>query len=147
VSDSIRQQIITALDTRLKTILVVNDYKTNAGQHVFDWEDRDLDDSELEAIIYRDPGNGRTQATVVEFDNKMVVEIEVKAKAGVETAKRIRKMIEDVFRAIGTDETWGGLADCTTPVGEKIDIQKSDKIIGAGTIFIEIEYRTEKWQY
>ena len=155
MADSISQQIMTAMDARFRTITKANGYKTNAGLHVFDWEDRDLADSELEAIIYRDPSNMRTQNTIIEFDNKKTVEVEVKTKAGSDTPRRIREMIEDVYKAIGTSdtpggpagETWGGLADCTQSMGEKIDVQKSEKISGSAQIIMEIEYRTEKWQY
>jgi hypothetical protein len=147
MSDSIRQQLISAIDTRLKTITTANGYKTNAGSNVFDWLDRDLADSELDAIIYRDRSNVMDMS---DFDSKMntvVVEIQVKTKSTTTTAAQVREMIEDVYKAIGTDETWGGLALQTMPKSDDIDVQQSDKITGSGTITIEIQYESAKWSY
>lgn len=144
---SIRQQIITALDTRLRTITIANGYKTNAGAHVFDWLDRDLADTELDAIVYRDPANEISQETFSQVDNRVRVEIEVKTKSASTTAAQVRKLIEDVYKAIGIDETFGGLAHEAQPVSENIDIQQADKIMGSATVVIEIYYVSTKWSY
>lgn len=147
MTTSTRQQIITALDTRLKTILVTGGYNSDAGENVFDWLDRDLDDSELDALIYRDKSNNADMNDFDSVSNKVIVEIEVKTKSASTTGAQVRKMIEDVYKAIGTDETFGGLALGTMPQGEIIDIRQSDKITGSATITIEIEYESTKWGY
>ena len=147
MADNIRQQIIDALDARLKTILTTGDYNTNAGAHVFDWLDRDLADSELDAIIYRDKTNEITPETIQNYSNKVTVEIEAKTKQAADTAQQIRKIIEDIYQAIGTDDRWGGLAIDTQPVSEEIDIQQADKIAGSAKLTIAIEYEKEKWSY
>lgn len=144
---SIRQQIITALDTRLRTITTANGYLTNVGQRVFDWLDRDLADTELDAIVYRDPANEISQETFSQVDNRVRVEIEVKTKSASTTAAQVRKLIEDVYKAIGIDETFGGLAHEAQPVSENIDIQQADKIMGSATVVIEIYYVSTKWSY
>lgn len=147
MADSIRQQIITALDTRLRTITTANGYLTNVGQRVFDWLDRDLADTELDAIVYRDPANEISQETFSQVDNRVRVEIEVKTKSASTTAAQVRKLIEDVYKAIGIDETFGGLAHEAQPVSENIDIQQADKIMGSATVVIDIYYMTTKWSY
>jgi hypothetical protein len=148
MTDSIRQQIITAIDTRLKTILTTGgSYKTDAGLHVFDWLDRDLADSELDAIIYRDRTNEITPETIQNYSNKVTIEIEAKTKQATDTARQIRKIVEDIYQAIGTDDRWGGLAIDTQPVSEEIDIQQTDKIAGSAKLTIAIEYEKEKWSY
>jgi len=147
MSDSIHQQIIDKLDTRLRTITKTNGYKTDAGENVFEWEDRDMADNELEAIVYRDRTKDITPATVHNYEKKMYVEFELKAKAGTDTAKRLREMIEDLYNAIGTDDRWDELAIDSQPMGEEMDIQRSDKITGSATVKIYIEYETEKWNY
>lgn len=144
---SIRQQIITALDTRLKAIKVSGGYQTNAGLHVFDWLDRDLADTELDAIVYRDRQNVITQETFNQCQNTMRVEIEAKTKQASTTAEQIREIIEDIYKAIGTDETFGGLALGANPVSEDIDIQQQDKIMASATVVIEIYYVSTKWSY
>lgn len=147
MADSIRQDIIDALDTRLKAIKVSGGYKTNAGLHVFDWLDRDLADSELDAIVYRDRTSNLQMESFSAVVNMVRLEIEAKTKQASGTARRLREIIEDIYKAIGTDETFGGLAHETLPAGEEIDIQQQDKIMGSAIINIEIAYITQKWSY
>jgi hypothetical protein len=147
MTDSIHQQMIGKVDTRLKTILKAGGYKTDAGQHVFDWLDRELADSELDAIIYRDKTKDIKPETLHNYEKRIEIEIEVKTKASTGTAKRLREMLEDVHKAIGTDDRWSNLAIDTQPVSEAMDIQRSDKISGMATLTIYIEYETEKWVY
>ena len=147
MADSIRQDIIDALDARLKAIKVSGGYKTNAGLHVFDWLDRDLADTELDAIIYRDRTDDLTPLSTRKFENRVTVEIEAKTKQASGTARRLREIIEDIYKAIGTDETFGGLARSTRPEREEIEIQQQDKISGAATLSISIVYETTKWGF
>lgn len=147
MADSIRQQIMAALDTRLKTIKTTGGYKTNAGQNVFDWLDRDLADTELDAIIYRDRTDDLTPLSTRKFENRVTVEIEAKTKQAAGTARRLREIIEDIYKAIGTDETFSGLARSTRPEREEIDITQQDKISGAATLSISIVYETTKWGF
>lgn len=147
MSDSIRQQIMSALDTRLKLIKTTGGYKTNAGNNVFDWLDRDLDDSELDAIVYRDPANEIIEETFSQVSNKLRVEIDAKTKSTSTTAAQIRKIIEDIYKALGTDETFGGLAYQTSPASETIEIRQQDKIMASATIAIDIYYIVTKWIY
>jgi hypothetical protein len=147
VTDSIRQQIIEAIDTRFKAILKTGAYKTDIGQHVFDWLSRDLDPAELPALIYKDISNAISVDTLVLYNNKITLEIELKAETAGTTAESLREMIEDVYKAIGTDDTWGDLAIDSEPVSEEMTMEQADKIVGSAKLTIEIEYRTPKWQY
>ena len=147
MTDSIRQQIIDKIDTRFKAILVTGGYKTNIGNHVYDWLERDLADSELDALIYRDKRNELTGTEFGVISNRITLEIEIKTKSGSTTAKQTRMMIEDVYKAIGTDETWSGLAMFTVPRSEEMEIGYADKKVGSATIIVEIEYATATWSY
>lgn len=147
MTDSIRQQIIDKVDARMKAIKTTGGYKTNLGNHVFDWLGRDLATSELDALIYRDRTNEIDGDTLTQFGNRVRLEIEIKASSAATTAKTLRNGIEDVYKAIGTDETWSGLALCTQPVSDEIEIEHEDKIIGTARILVDIEYETSKWSF
>lgn len=147
MTDSIRQQLIDKVEARFKTILKTGGYKTDVGAHVFDWLDRALADNELDAIIYRDIINEIEPETIHDYTNKLQLHIEVKTKKGKDTAKQVRMMIEDVYKAIGTDDRWDNLAIDTQPVSEEMDIQQFDKIEGSANIIVIIEYTTDKWSY
>ncbi|MCK9570060.1 hypothetical protein M0R72_14045 [Candidatus Pacearchaeota archaeon] len=143
---SIRQQIITAIDTRLRTITVANSYTTNAGAHVYDWLDRDLADTELDAIIYRDRSDVIEHNLTDAFTHRLRVEIDARSKNAASTAAQIRKIIDDIYKAIGVDDTWGGLAqDTSMPTNVEMAIEQADKIMGGASFTIEIEYDAAKW--
>lgn len=147
MTDSIRQQIITAIDTRMKTIQTTAGYKTNAGVHVFDWLDRDLADSELDAIIYRDRTCEQSSDMNDRTTNNLIIDFEIKVKSTSTTAQQARKVLEDICKAIAVDETWGGLAEDTFPVSNTIGVEQTDKIAGTAELVIEIEYTTNKWDF
>lgn len=147
MTESIRQQLIGKIDTRFKAIKTTAGYRTNIGNNVFDWLDRDLAEKELDALIYRDRANDIEAETLELRDNRMRLEIEIKTKAAGATAARVREMIADVYQAIGTDDTWDGLAINSEPVSEEMEIRQGDKITGGATLTIEIEYRAPKWEY
>lgn len=145
MADSIRQQIIDAIDTRLKTILVVNGYKTNAGQHVYEWRETPLDESLLPAIVYRDVNcDNSFMATGVHF-HKMNMEIEVVCAAGTTTPAGAREIIADVVKAIGTDIEWGNLAINTYPGIDEMQVEQNDKKIAGILMRFEIHFRTKEW--
>jgi len=145
MTDPTRQSIIEALETRLKTILTTGGYKFSLGSNVFDWIDRDLGaDTELPCVIYRDRENSIEPFTTLQYSNKVKVELEIKAE---DTPENLRFMIEDVYKAIGTDDTWGGLALDTQPISDELDFSHADKKVGTARIQIEIEYEKTKWSF
>lgn len=147
MTDSIRQQIIEKIDTRFKAILKTGGYKSDLGVHVYDWLKCDLDTTELPGLIYRDVENEIEPYTAGLYNNKIILEIEIKAETGSTTAESLREMVEDVYKAIGSDDLWGGLAIDTQPRSEKIFIEQIDKIIGSAFLIIQIEYEKPKWGY
>jgi hypothetical protein len=144
MADPIRQSIMAAVETRLKTIKTTAGYSSNLGNNVFEWLDRDLDASELPGVVYKDRENPIESFTMGEYTNKVNVEIEIRAQ---DTPKNLRKMIEDVYKAIGTDDRWGGYALDTQPVSDEIDCSHEDKKIGIAKIRIVIEYDKTKWSF
>lgn len=140
---SIRQQIITALDTRLKTILTSGGYNTNAGKQVFEYREYNFEVDELPALIYRDEDSQNIDS--YEYHrHKLFIKIEA-VVVGTTAAADIRKLIADVITAIGTDLTWGGLAEDTLPESEPINIVHESRKVAGATIGITIDYRTGLW--
>lgn len=147
MTDSIRQQIIDKVDARLKLILTTGGYKTNAGAHVYDWLNYDQAKAQLPSITYRDPENLKTAADTKNWDNDMTMELEARAAAGVDAVEDLREIVEDIYKAIGTDEKWSELAKKTIPVSEEMDVKQGDQKIALAKVTIRIKYTTTKWQY
>jgi hypothetical protein len=146
---SIRQDIIDAIDTRLKTILISNGYNTDIGNKVFHWRNTNLTEAELPGIIYRDPSTNEKEHHGVArgWVNKFQVEIVGFDTLAGTTPAQMRLITEDIYNAIDVDDLWGGLAHDTTPISDEIDIQNKDKISGAASVIIEIDYLASKWIY
>jgi hypothetical protein len=146
MADSIRQQIITKLDTRLKAILIASGYKTNLGQRVFDWRDPAFGQTDLAGLSYRDVSTGNVETVTIAWPDSLqefplTVEMELKGT----TPAVMRQMMADVLKAIGVDPTWDGLAISTEYLGDETDTEEQEAVIGATTMRILITYRTKAW--
>ncbi len=145
MADTIRQQIIDAIDERFKLIKVVNGYETNLGNSVYQWKAVSYEGADLPLIEYRDISNESGIGPNPTHDHRLTIEAEIVVAAGNTTAAQIRKMIADVKKAIGTDLRWGGLAITTEPISDSMVIEQNEKIIGGVKINFTIIYRTMAW--
>jgi len=57
-------------------------------------------------------------------------------------ANKVRDAIDDIYKMIAVDITWGGLARWTIPVDSAIDLIEENKTSGGGNIKVDIDYRT-----
>ncbi|MBT9169272.1 MAG: hypothetical protein DDT19_02628 [Syntrophomonadaceae bacterium] len=138
----IRQQIMDRVRARLQGITIANGFSFNLGANVFEWQVTPLQEARLPAIIYRDAEN--SIELIEAHRNRLGVEIEIMTR-GDTAITDMRRMIADVYRAIGTDIQWGALALNTYPQGDRITREiETQNIVGA-LINIVIEFRTREW--
>ena len=142
-----RQQIVDAIETRMKTIRTTNGYATNAGAHVFTWIRTQVPETEMPAISIYDGD------CPIDYDNAPLnfphhlLDVALVAEAKGSTAQvDVRKIIADIVKAIGADLTWGGLAIDTDLISHGINMEQGDKPAGAGIVQIRITYRTPLWE-
>lgn len=138
--DTIRQQIISTVDTRFKTILVANGYQTNLGDHVFEWRTKEnpLSASELDGLIYRDTDEEKIEGAGSNFENTVKVEIEISSTS----PSQIRKCLADLEKAAFVDRFWNGLAIRTRLSGNKSAKTQKENIFVASQVILEIDYLT-----
>jgi hypothetical protein len=141
VADSVRQDIIDALDARLKAILVTNGYETDIGQNVFDWLAEPLEEDDLPALIYRDTSVETTIDTIASFAHKMILNIMV-AVANSTPMTTIREIIADIDKAIGVDHTFGNLALMTERISDEAGVEIDEKKYAGCQIVYAITFRT-----
>jgi len=109
------QSVIDAFITRLQTITVVNGYSSDIGNNVSDWNLSKSIIDELPRVTVRDNDEITvTREIVGQFLWEMPIEIHIELKGETALADS-RKIIDDVFQAIGTDITFGGLVDILEP--------------------------------
>lgn len=135
-----------AVGARLATIRTTAGYVVDLGRHVYEWKSTPWADADMDGIDYRDPddaievqGQSDLHALKVEF------EIRVSGDHGIVPA-RMRSAIQDLATAIGTDDTFGGLALYARPLGsETMDIDQAEKRTMKAVLAISIVYATSKW--
>lgn len=155
-----RRQILEAVKTRLQTISVAGGYHTGVGSNVFIWKSDPFQQHQLPALnIIRGANTVEDEflRSTASGDNIsqyiLSVGIDIICQPGSVVHDDMEDIISDVYKAIGVDPTWGGLALQTWAVDDEVSVQKHsgegssfDKIVGGGTINIRIQYRTSKWQ-
>jgi len=143
MADSKRQQIIDAIATKMAEINTGNGYNTNAGNKVFKWLIRDLDKADLPAIEIRWTGQ-ETDAGIDLGHHRHSLAVEIDVVANGTTAPAIvESAIADVYTAIGTDTTYGGLAIDTDTEGDSIEVDQGEDKIARGTITITCDCATQ----
>jgi hypothetical protein len=145
MADSKRQQIMTALITRLQTITVANGYETDIGANVNEWHVTNFEEAELPAVDVRDT----TESVEVRggnHDYTLSIQIETKV-SGTTAAAKMRDVIGDVIKAIGTDPSLGSLAQNVRPVQNEIaEIDQKDKRIASILQVFELRYITKAFK-
>lgn len=137
-----RQQIIDAIETRLKTILTTGGYATNAGQHVYVWRTTPLADADLPALLVSDTGVTKNMdVSTLDTDYwDLLVDIEA-ATTGSSSREVMRSILADVRKAVKVDLTWGGLALHTAFESADIALEQGEKLTGGNMTRLRIIFQ------
>jgi len=150
MADPKLQQVMDALGTRLKTITQTNGYNYNLGKSVFEGRLSPYNESELPALDFRElgalPDSDIVEDTIGLQTHEIDVEVEIITAAGKTTATVLRKMVQDVVNAIGTDDTFGDLVEYAGYGGFDVTLDQSKKIIGGATVKFSLTYKTAQWE-
>ena len=142
---SIRQKIVDKIDDRFKTISLPNGYETEAGSNVFWWRVHDLATSNLPAIVCRDRLRSEWDG-VGSWLRVMTVDLEIHLIPDDTADVVMRQVLSDIEMCIGTDVTWGALAEDTKMLEqEKITIEAHEDTFIALGISMEVEFKTLPW--
>ncbi len=144
MAETIRQQLMNAVDAALKGILKQNGYATDIGLKVYDWHTERLEDEDLPALVYRDLEETINLEGSAYTSHDRLLSLEITALTlGTTTPSEVRKMIADIEQAIRLGKDWGGLAEDTLYTGNKTEIEKEEREIGAVTLQFQIQYDTK----
>lgn len=146
--DSKRQLICSAVDARLRTILVSGGYNTDLGENVFEWRATPFEINGLPAMDWRDISEVDSNASTGRdgyHNHALTFQLRVLTAKGKTTANEIREILADIVKAVSVDQTWGGLAIRTDPVSNEMEVEEAERIIGGITVTLTITYQTKKW--
>jgi len=121
----IRQQIVNELINRFSQISIANGYNTDV-KTVKEWHHGNFDERDLPAIVIRDKSSQDIQLTNAEHQHLLRFEIDVLVKSNTAPSD-VRRLLQDIYKAISLDGTWNGLAEYTKPMGNEMIIQAQDK--------------------
>jgi len=149
---TVRETILSNLDTRLKTILTTGGYSTNLGNYVISWQTdptplEELNPAEVE---YRDADVDSADDLLGTHRHKMKITLEVRA-AGSTPIATLRSMEADLHKAIGVEAAgaaparWGGVALLTEPGRTSMRAEQAAQVAAGLTFEFYITYRTLAW--
>lgn len=145
MADPIREQIVQALLTRLKTIVTGNDYNTDIGLNVFRALRRPLEAHELPAIylLEGDESESEINFGFDRYNFGISIQARVTFDDGDDWMRIGTLMIADVIKCLGVDQTLGGLAlDIRMTSNQVGEAEEKVRAVGAD-ISVEIDYRTQ----
>jgi hypothetical protein len=145
MSTSIRQLIVTALDTLLKTIKTTAGYNLNLGNNVFWWRDTPLQISELPAICCKDTNDTMVRVTGQD-EHSLAIELTIALESS-DSGATARQAIADVIKALSTKISpnicLSGYAQDITPPDSEVFETVHEGIKGYGvTMVFQVIYAT-----
>ena len=145
-----RESIIQALKTRLEAIAPPT-YQTALGTNVFIHKSTGADEANVPFANIKDVTRRSVQRGLQSSydvrDNELDVVISLIAADGDTADTTARSMVQDVIQAIGTDETFGGLAIRTDINEDRLNVNQDDKKVAGAELDITIFYRTNYFEY
>jgi hypothetical protein len=147
-----RQRIVDAVKARFALISVANGYQTDIGLKQTEWnpgpKGADPEADELPGHDVRD----EVETTNVEnknsgtFDRELEIVVIAEVREADATATVARRALEDMIKAVGVDQTWGGLARRTLPVEDDINVDELGQQVGAARLRFKVEYSRRPWE-
>ena len=141
-----RQTLVDRALARFATITVANGYQTNIGAKVKEWQTTPLDETELGSLLVRDtiasvrPDPNGPNSSKHTWSQQVIVDVVLQESA--QSPVEARKTISDINKAVGVDQTWGGLARRSEQVSEKLMLDKpGGRVAGVQVIFNVITSR------
>ncbi len=142
--DSLREQIFDAISTRLSGILIAGGYNTDIGLRAYKWRVTPFAETELPAHSISDPEDTIETKVSRIHDHTLTVEVVAldKKPAAVSVDQHGRKMLADIWKAIGVDRTFGGLAFDSLPVADELVVEHSDNLRVGAKVKFNVRFRT-----
>ena len=137
-----QQAIMEAMADVLKGITKANDFLTDIGKKVREWE-IGADEDDLPFVDVRD--TDEVTATVHGahvWDMPLTI---IVGCAGQTSRVEARKMTADVYKAIGKYPTLKGLADRIRPSTHKLQSVQGKSLVTAVIIKVVVTYSTDPW--
>ena len=142
-----RQALIDAVVERLRGIKYADGYATDAGNSVFEHRDplgEPFNESELPACWIRD---GSSEITALDSSvHEHSLSLEIGAHVSDMNAPAAGRLLEsDILKAVGVDNTFGGLCVYCQPTGGTLEVKREGKRQAGVRLLFEVRFRVNAW--
>jgi hypothetical protein len=145
-----RQTLVDRILARFALITTAGGYQTNVGAVVREWQTTPLDEAEITTILVRDPvatalpdPNG-PNSSKHSWAQQIIVDAVLQESA--QNAVEARKTISDINKAVGVDQTWGGLARRSDQVSEKLMLDKEGGHVAGVQVIFNVITSRRQWE-
>ena len=151
--DSIRQQIMDAIVTRLGLIAPDYQFTLPDGVHTcgstvaggYPWRKVPFSKTQVPALALWDTEAETAPGPSTQHEHSLELEI-AGYLAGGSSITAARTLMADVTACVGSDPRWGGLARWTDIDSSTVDVEQAGDTIAAVQILCTITYRTPLWR-
>lgn len=147
-----RQQILDAIEARIKTVNGIAPYNLNLSKTTFVWKGAQFVEGEIPGVNIQDLSENLDQELFGGGQNQWYRRLNIEITLicnGSLSDKDVRKGISDIQRAIngvnGAGLTWNGLAIDTKWEETRIEKDENEMKIMSATIAINVIYSTTQW--
>ena len=138
-----RQNIVTTIVEQMQKISSENGFYSTAGENVFEWYNKPLEDSEYPAIIVRDVSDNTTDENQT-LDHKLKIEIDVAVKNKDLTTWNMREVTSDVLKAFELVED--ELNFLCAYHGSDFLVEQKDTLYGGVRLEFTVAYHSGRWE-
>ena len=150
---SIRQQLVDAIVTCLGQITPGKVWTLPDGSYtcssqpksVTAWRCTPFSVVEVPAIAIWDSEGNFGDAPIAHFEHRLVIHL-AGYVVGANAAVAARAMLADMAAAIGSDQTWGGLARWTEISNQQLNAEQAADVVVGCEMNIVVVYRTRLWR-
>lgn len=167
MADTIRQQIVDAIEARLKSIKLGSSFtvngtsiacRTNIGDSVSVWRTLPLADREnwfvavqdLDAPITRGPGEAEFGRHLHNLRVRVVLASKRTVRGDDAPEYNVRNMLADVMAAVGSDPFWTvsgtRLAHWTDVEETALEVDETGARMAGASLMLTVKYKTALWQ-
>lgn len=144
---STRQLIVDEIMATFREIKIDNGYNFDLGDEVYCWKSNPVESAKSFLLNIKDTTDNVSLTPYNKSDHTLTVVAELYARGGANKVEDIRKMMEDVNRAIGSNWTWDGLAIKTHVISNDIeDVEHVDRLVVVGRVTFAVTYRTDLFE-
>ena len=141
-----QQSIVDAIETRLKTITKAAGYSTDLKNVFVNRDDNvPVRRDDTPCITFKDPSATTLKLEYPKRDHSLTVFI-VGWLSSNSAASQARDLANDIHKAFGTDDTFGGLALYSVPGDRNLEKDTDGDVSAAIKIIMTVNYRTNLWE-